>query len=122
MQCFLIARGEVIGQMEPNRFDEWMGVVTGDFHPNANYSVIQSIVREKYSGQVTSLTQELELRAQTEDGEQLEPSVGLRLFDLSLELEEDALELEEDSLELDVVGLPQEQFLRFWRDAHSDEA
>ncbi len=115
MKCFLVARGEVVGEMEPRAFDEGMGVVTGWFQSNSHYLAIQSIVREKYLGQVTSLIQELELRARTEDGEQLEPLSGLRLFDYSLELEEDALEL-------DIVGLPREQFLRFWRDAHPDEA
>ncbi len=62
MKCFLSARGEVVGWMEPTFFDNGMNVVSGPFQANENYAEIQSLVRKKFAGQVHSQILELELR------------------------------------------------------------
>ena len=123
MKCLLLARGEVVGWMEVNLLDEGMGVVSGCFQPNEKYVEIQPLIRAHHFfdgslgehnpvelARAREQIELLELRAQTENGEQLEPVGGVHLTDFSQELEKDAMQL-------DVLGLPREQFLRFWRDA-----
>lgn len=126
MKCFLFARDEVVGWMEPTIFDDGMNVVSGYFQPNDKYAEIQPLIRAYHVfdgtlgehnpvelARAREQIYALELRAETEDGEQLEPDGGVSLTDFSEELERDAMQL-------DIVGLPHEQFLRFWRDVYPD--
>ena len=107
MKCFLLARGEVVGWIEPDVLDDGMNVVSGPFQPNENYAAIQAVVLQENEGQVHSGTPGLELCVQTEDGQALEPDGGVCLMDFSPHLEEDAIRL-------DIWGVKQEVFDRFW--------
>lgn len=121
MKCFLVARGEVVGEMEPNIFDNGMNVVSGPFHPNEKYAKIQPLIRQNCGAEEEDavsgreLFAGLDLHSRTKEGERLEADGGVFLFDYSLELSKNAMQL-------DVLWLTREQFLRFWHDAQPDEA
>lgn len=120
MKCFLVARGEVVGWMEPEVFDKGMNVVSGPFHPNEKHEGIRSLIQQNCGAEEEDavsgreLFAALDLHARTEEGERLEAGDGVHVTDFSQELEKDAMQL-------DVLWLTQQQFLRFWRDAQPNQ-
>jgi len=92
--------------------DPPMGCASGPFHPNDGYRKIQPIIREYhlYDGTLGEVNGQKRIEAEakidalrlsviTEDGEALDPEVGVHISDFSEELDE-------DPYQLDVLGLP----------------
>jgi hypothetical protein len=112
MRCNLYANDELVGWAELINTDPPMGCASGPFYPNDSYRKIQPIIREYhlYDGTLGEVNEQKRLEAQakidalrlyvmTEDGEVLDPEVGVHVADFSEELDE-------DPYQLDVIGLP----------------
>ena len=107
MQFCLVANDELIGYSELEGADASMGIRTGRFVPNENYSKYQSLFREhseirrvmqigmevpdEYKRLRTQLDS-LHLRIETIDGEKV-GTVAIDLEDFSEELREEGYEL-----------------------------
>jgi hypothetical protein len=111
MKCNLYSDEELVGWAELISTDPPMGCASGPFYPNDNYRKIQPIIREYhlYDGTLGEVNEQkridtqakidaLRLSVITEDGEVLDPAVGVHLADFSEELDE-------DPYQLDVIGL-----------------
>jgi hypothetical protein len=120
MRFNLYANEELVGWAELIPTDPPMGCASGPFYPNDSYRKIQPIVREchLYDGSLGEVNEQKRIEAQakidalrlyviTEDGEVLDPEVGVHIADFSEELDE-------DPYQLDVIGLPFEIYDRLF--------
>jgi len=112
LRCHVHAKGILVGSAELIPTDPPMGCASGPFYPNDGYRKIQPIIREYhlYDGTLGEVNGQKRLEAEakidalllsviTEDGEVLDPEVGVHISDYSEELDE-------DPYQLDVLGLP----------------
>ena len=112
LKCHVHAKGILVGSAELIPTDPPMGCASGPFYPNDGYRKIQPIIREYhlYDGTLGEVNGQKRLEAEakidalrlsviTEDGEVLDPEVGVHISDFSEELDE-------DPYQLDVLGLP----------------
>jgi hypothetical protein len=112
LRCRVYANGMLIGSVELIPVDPPMGCASGPFYPNDSYRKIQPIIREYhlYDGTLGEVNGQKRIEAEakidalrlsviTEDGEVLDPEVGVHIADFSEELDE-------DPYQLDVLGLP----------------
>jgi hypothetical protein len=112
LRCHVHANGKLVGSAELIPTDPPMGCASGPFYPNDDYRKIQPIIREYhlYDGTLGEVNGQKRLEAEakidalrlsviTEDGEVLDPEVGVHISDFSEELDE-------DPYQLDVLGLP----------------
>ena len=112
LRCQVCANGILIGSAELIAEDPPMGCASGPFYPDDGYRKIQPIIREYhlYDGTLGEVNGQKRLEAEakidalrlsviTEDGEVLDPEVGVHISDFSEELDE-------DPYQLDVLGLP----------------
>jgi len=112
LRCNVHANGKLVGSAELIPTDPPMGCASGPFYPNDGYRKIQPIIREYhlYDGTLGEVNGQKRLEAEakidalrlsviTEDGEVLDPEVGVHISDFSEELDE-------DPYQLDVLGLP----------------
>ena len=112
LRCYVHANGILVGSVELIPTDPPMGCASGPFYPNDGYRKVQPIIREYhlYDGTLGEVNGQKRLEAEakidalrlsviTEDGEVLDPEVGVHISDFSEELDE-------DPYQLDVLGLP----------------
>ena len=112
LRCHVYANRILVGSAELIPTDPPMGCASGPFYPNDGYRKIQPIIREYhlYDGTLGEVNGQKRLEAEakidalrlsviTEDGEVLDPEVGVHISDYSEELDE-------DPYQLDVLGLP----------------
>jgi hypothetical protein len=112
VRCNVYANRILVGSVELIPTDPPMGCASGPFYPNDGYRKIQPIIREYhlYDGTLGEANGQKRLEAEakidalrlsviTEDGEVLDPEVGVHISDFSEELDE-------DPYQLDVLGLP----------------
>ncbi len=124
MKFTLYAGGVALGWSALEGADASMGCASGVFHANENYQKVEAIIlryserceigskgsKESYA-KVWDEIVALDLVVRAEDGEALEPIGGVSLVDYAAELGE------ETGRELSVLGLPHEQFKRYFREA-----
>ena len=126
LRCRVYANGMLIGSVELIPVDPPMGYASGQFYPNDSYRKIQPIIREYhlYDGTLGEVNGEKRIEAEvkidalrlsviTEDGEVLDPEVGVHIADFSEELDE-------DPYQLDVLGLPFDIYDRLFPSAWQD--
>jgi len=121
MKVEVLAKNEVIGHSDMQHGDPPMGVVMGKFVPNENYLKYQNLVREYqlYNGTyghqdmdklqvLQGKVDALDLQARTPHGEMLQPSGGIHITDLSVELDE-------EEMEVAILGLSHETYKKYFQ-------
>ena len=123
MKFNIFADNTLIGWSDLPSGDPPMGVASGRFYPNEAYEKIRPLIRERelYDGLFDGVKDEqllneawarinaIHFSVFSEEGQELHPEAGILLSDFSEELGE-------DGYEVSVMGLPYEEYARYFQE------